>query len=71
MNIDALKWLISNIIKYKGMDMGVIIINKLNNRLLPGHNNALLPVMDFLNMLVPQKDGLTAKEDIRKLNSQF
>ena len=53
------------------MDMGVIIINKLNNRLLPGHNNALLPVMDFLNMLVPQKDGLTAKEDIRKLNSQF
>ena len=48
-----------NLVTYENIqsDVGVSEYNKkLNQRLLKHHNTALLPVMDYLNMIVPQKN---------------
>ena len=38
---------------------------KLNQRLLKHHNTALLPVLDYLNMIVPQKNTQNTEKSKR------
>jgi len=41
--------------KIHGVNYGSKYNQRQNQRILKSHNNALLPVLDYMNMIVPQK----------------